>query len=158
MATRFVQRGSPVAASQTGEHAGIGVKASDNLLYVNADGTARPIPTANVEAKTASFTATAAQSGTTFVADSTTSVIVTLPATAKGLRYTLVVGQLTTVTGHSFSPAAADKIMGNGFTAADDKDAICTAASDRIGDAITLVGDGVDGWYITSVVGTWARE
>jgi hypothetical protein len=93
------------------------------------------------------------------IASNLTSSIVTLPATAAGLRYTLVVGVLpTSGVGHSFSPAAADKISGNGFTPADNKDAVCVVASDRLGDTITLLGDGVDGWIITSHEGTWTRE
>lgn len=98
--------------------------------------------------------------GATVIVDTTaSSVAVALPATRKGLRFTLIVGGLPTAgAGHALSPVAADKIIGNGFTAADDKDAICTAASDRVGDAITVVGDGVDGYYIESVVGTFARE
>ena len=31
-------------------------------------------------------------------------------------------------------------------------------SGDRAGDAITLVGDGVDGWYITGLTGTWTRQ
>ena len=116
------------------------------------------IPVSRFASIAASATLAVSDHGGVFEADSTTSVVLTLPSTQKGLTFTLVVGQLTSSGGHAFSPAAADKIMGNGFTATDDKDAICTAATDRVGDSITLVGDGVDGWYITSVVGTWARE
>ena len=158
MATKFIQRSSGAAGGRTGSHSGIGVDSDDNLLYVNADGTKRPYANDNVEVKTASFTATAAQSGTTFVADSTTSIVVTLPSTQAGLKYTLVVKQLTTSGGHAFSPAAADEIIGNGLASVDNKDVICTAATDREGDSITLVGDGVGGWMITAVTGTWAAE
>lgn len=112
-----------------------------------------------VETKTASFTLTAADSGKIFLIDGTASVVATLPSTALGLEYTLIVKQLPgSGAGTAFSPAAADKIIGNGFTAADDKDAINSAASDALGDWLTVVGDGADGWYITSIKGTWARE
>ncbi len=112
-----------------------------------------------VETKTASFTLTAADSGKIFLIDGSASVVATLPSTAAGLEYTLIVKQLPgSGAGTAFSPAAADKIIGNGFTATDDKDAINSAASDALGDWITLVGDGVDGWYISSIKGTWARE
>jgi hypothetical protein len=53
---------------------------------------------------------------------------------------------------------SADLIRGNGITPADNKDLICTQATSRIGDSCTIVGDGVDGWYITAITGTWARE
>lgn len=112
-----------------------------------------------VETKTAAYTLTAADSGKVFLANAASSVVFTLPATVLGLTYTIICMTATTSgVGTSLSPAAADKIMGNGFTAADDKDAINTAATDVVGDTITVVGDGVDGWYITSVIGIWARE
>lgn len=117
-----------------------------------------PVPVNRTIVATASFTLLPKDNGAVIFADSTTSVVVTLPATAKGLRFTLVVKQLTTATGHSFSPAAADYITGNGLTAVDDKDLICSAASDRVGDAVQIVADGVDGWFITAVSGTWAKE
>jgi len=69
-----------------------------------------------------------------------------------------VVGATSTSTGLSVSPAAADQIIGNGFTPADDKDAINTQATEVIGDSVTLVGDGASGWYVVNVGGTWARE
>jgi hypothetical protein len=57
----------------------------------------------------------------------------------------------------NYTVVAAD--TGTGIeAAADDKDAINTAATDRVGDSLTLVGDGVDGWYVVGVTGTWARE
>jgi hypothetical protein len=112
-----------------------------------------------VQVTAATHTLTAKDSGAILIASNLTSSIITLPSTAVGLRYTLVVGVLpTSGVGHSFSPAALDKISGNGFTPADDKDAVCVVASDRLGDVLTIVGDGVDGWIITNVTGTWTRE
>lgn len=111
------------------------------------------------EKKTAAYTVTPAESGKTFEADAAATVVFTLPATQAGLLYTFVVKQLPgSGAGTSISPNTNDKIMGNGFTAADDKDAINTAATDRVGDMITLLGDGVDGWYVVGINGTWARE
>lgn len=112
-----------------------------------------------VVTKTANYTLTAEDSGKLFLVNGSDTVVFTLPATAIGLEYTIQVMQLPgSGAGTSFSPNANDKIIGNGFTAADDKDAINTAATDRLGDLMTVVGDGVDGWYITNVIGTWARE
>lgn len=108
---------------------------------------------------TADTTLTEADSGKVIIINSATSRTLTLPATMAGLTFTLSHQVATTSgAGHAFSPAAADLIRGNGFTPADNKDAVCTQATSRIGDAMTIVGDGVDGWYITSLTGTWARE
>ena len=89
----------------------------------------------------------------------TADATITLPATVVGTTYTIVNGGNGSTDGTitiNVSPAAADKIMGNGFTSADNKDAINTDG--RPGDTITLVGDGVNGWFVQSVQGTWARE
>lgn len=108
---------------------------------------------------TADTTLTEADSGKIIIINAAAAKVLTLPATAAGLTYTLQHQVATTSgAGHAFSPVAADLIRGNGFTPADNKDAICTQATSRIGDSITIVGDGVDGWYITAVTGTWARE
>lgn len=106
---------------------------------------------------TANYAVTAGDNGKTFLVGAA-DLVATLPATAAGLHYRFIVMALSTVTGFSVSPAAADKITGNGFTPADNKDAINSAATDAIGDKIDVLGDGVDGWIITDVTGTWARE
>lgn len=103
-------------------------------------------------------TLTPADDGAIVIFNDATSRTVTLPATAKALRFTFIVKTVTAGAGHLVTPIAADKVMGNGFTSADDKGAICTGATDREGDAITLVGDGLDGYFVESVTGTWARE
>lgn len=86
------------------------------------------------------------------------AVVVTLPATVLGLTYTVINGAADGAALVSISPAAADKIVGNGFTATDNKDAQNTKATAKKGDMMRLVGDGVDGWYVQEVRGTWARE
>lgn len=109
------------------------------------------------QAKAANYTVLASESGNVFVATAA-NVEFTLPATSAGLWFTFVSKVPTAGTGVQVSPAAVDKIMGNGFTSADNKAAINSGASDREGDSITLVGDGLDGWFIVNVTGTWARE
>lgn len=86
--------------------------------------------------------------------------VITLPSTAAGLRYKILLATagLSAGTGLSVSPAALDLITGNGFTVADNKDAINTGATDVAGDFIELTGDGSLGYYITDIAGTWARE
>lgn len=86
----------------------------------------------------------------------TTSATITLPATVVGTSYTIVNGGTKGDVTVTVSPNASDKIMGNGFTSADNKDAINTLGN--FGDAITLVADGVNGWFISSVRGTWTRQ
>jgi len=89
----------------------------------------------------------------------TADATITLPATVVGYTYTIRNGGNGSTDGTitiNVSPNSADKIAGNGFTAADNKDAINTDG--RPGDEITLVGDGVNGWMIQSVQGTWTRE
>lgn len=160
MPTRYIAKKFPVPDSVADAN-GFAFDENDNLKVNRvsaATGAADSgyVPISKAETKTASFTITKADHGKTFICDSTTSIVATLPATQAGLEFSLVVKQLTTSGGHAFSPAAVDKIMGNGLSKADDADLVCSAASDRVGDIVTLVGDGVDGWYIKSIVGTWA--
>lgn len=153
MATRFIHKG-PTADGTGAAH---GFSADDDGVIRHHNGTrSGVVQSTKIRTVTASTTATAEDTGSLFVADSTTSVVITLPSTSAGLRFGLVVKQLTTAGGHAFSPAAADKVMGNGLTKADDADLVCSAATDRVGDVVWLVGDGVDGWFIETVVGTWA--
>jgi hypothetical protein len=89
----------------------------------------------------------------------TADATITLPSTVAGYSYTIMNGGQGSTDGTiaiNVSPAALDKIMGNGFTSADNKDAINT--NGNYGDSITLVGDGANGWVVREVVGTWTRE
>lgn len=108
---------------------------------------------------TANATLTAAESGLVIVANAA-DLVVTLPATAAGLKFSFLLGPsgLSTGTGLSISPAAADAIHGNGLTSVDDKDLILAGSGDREGDMVELIADGVDGWYISAVTGTWSKE
>ena len=91
----------------------------------------------------------------------TDAITITLPATVSGESYIIRNGGdpaantpdrsasdgscLVTV-----SPNSADLINGLAFTAADDKDALNTKATSKIGDEIHLIGNGGDGWNIAS--------
>ena len=89
----------------------------------------------------------------------TASATITLPATAVNLVYTIRNGGTGETDGAvtvTVSPNANDNIAGNGLTAADNKDVINTLG--RAGDEITLIGNGVGGWNVASVTGTWTRE
>lgn len=100
----------------------------------------------------------ATQSGTTFVC--AVDAVITLPAVSssnKGCRFIFVCGAVSSGTGLSISPNAADNIYGQGLTANDDKDLINSGATDRLGDLAEIVSDGTN-WLITRLVGTWAKQ
>ena len=113
--------------------------------------------TAAMATKSADYTAAATDSGKVIYVD-TDAKVITLPSTAAGLCITVENAGADGAVGISVSPAAADKIMGVGLTAADNKDLINTKATAKKGDRVVLVGDGVDGWYVHELIGTWARE
>jgi len=126
------------------------------VLDANKAVTGQRLP---VLTKSADYTVTAGDSGATIIVTGVDKVM-TLPATAAGLRYRFILAAagLSAGTGLQIAPQAADKFMGNGFTSADAKKAILAGSGDREGDSIMLEGDGVDGWYIVGTVGTWTRE
>lgn len=107
----------------------------------------------------ATQTLTAAQSGEKFVG--AVDAVFTLPAAGagtKGVWYDFEAGALSAGVGLSLSPNAADHIRGNGLTSVDNKDLINSGASDRLGDEVRVYCDGVDGWVIDRIIGTWAKE
>lgn len=106
---------------------------------------------------TTPYTVTVAQSGATFIS-LVVDCVFNLPATQLGLEYHFINGILSTTTGMSISPVAADQIIAKGITPADDKDFINTAATDAIGDAASVYGDGSLGYYGVVEAGTFARE
>ena len=84
----------------------------------------------------------------------TATATVTLPATVVGSTYIVRVGaDAITVT---VAPNAADKIMGNGFTSADNKALIFT--SQPKGSYVVLVADGANGWFVQRIKGTATRQ
>lgn len=135
-----------------------GAAAAGKALVLDANSQASGVRrTVNLAAATQALTA--AQSGQKFVG--AVDAVFTLPAAAagtKGAWYEFECGALSSGTGLSISPAAADHIRGNGLTAVDDKDLINSGATDRLGDMVRLYCDGVDGWVIEAVLGTWAKE
>jgi hypothetical protein len=109
------------------------------------------------QTKSANFTAAEGDVGMVNDID-TDGVVVTLPATVAGMTFRFRNAGADAAVGISLSPNAVDKIMGVGLTSADNKDLINTKATAKKGDFVTLVGDGVNGWYVQELVGTWARE
>lgn len=83
----------------------------------------------------------------------------TLPAIAAGLSglTILAVGAFGT-TAVTVDPNSGDMILGPNITGADDKDLICTKATQRRGDFVTLIAGDADGYMVTELRGTWARQ
>jgi len=137
-----------------------------------ADGSLVPVESGGmvdqVEVLVANKTLTVEDSGKTFLF-SIDGIVVTLPATIRGLEYTFINFAAATVAAVTVSPAAADGIAGTVTLAASvvvldgtvDKDAINTKASSENGDAMTIVGSGTTGtraWQIKYSTGIWAQE
>ena len=137
----------------------VAIQAGDGAEQV-ASIQVQPANLRSLQLAAATQTLTAGQSGTKFVCGAVDTVF-TLPAASAataGVWYEFECGVLSATTGLSISPNASDHIRGNGLTSTDDKDLINTAATDRIGDSARIYCDGVDGWVIEAVVGTWAKE
>ena len=83
----------------------------------------------------------------------------TLPAIAAGLSgiTILAVGAFGT-TAVTIDPNAGDMILGPNITGADNKDLICTKATQRRGDFVTLASGDADGYAVLESRGIWARE
>lgn len=112
---------------------------------------------------TVSTTLTTADCGKTY-ATATDTVIFNLPATAAGCKLTFINSGAAGNNLLTINPDDADQIFGT-VTLAASVVAIAGSAGDAVsntkgtsirGDSMTLIGDGVDGWYIVSSTGIWA--
>lgn len=110
------------------------------------------------ETISANKTLDAADTGKLFWVD-TDAVTITLPAIADGLGGPKIVngGAFGTVA-VTISPGATDMILGPDITGADDKDLINTKATAKRGDYVVLDLGDADGYVVTEMVGTWARQ
>lgn len=112
------------------------------------------------ETLTGTKTFDAQDSGKLFcVTDAGDADALTLPAIADGLGgiTILAVGAFGS-TAVTISPQTADMIIGPDISGADNKDLICTKATQRRGDFVTLDLGDADGYVVTEMRGTWARE
>lgn len=109
---------------------------------------------ANVEEISDDLTVDAADSGKILLV-TVTGKTITLPAISGFIGMSFTVMSAAKGITLAISPNSGDKIIGLDFTAADDKDALCTSEK---GDYIKLIGEGTHGWYIAEAVGTWTRE
>jgi hypothetical protein len=129
------------------------------IVAFDADGFVDPYAAHTVrEAISANKTLDAEDSGKLFWVD-TDAKTITLPAIADGL------GGVTIVNGGAFgtvavtiSPNANDMILGPDITGADNKDLINTKATAKRGDHVKLDLGDADGYVVTQLSGTWARE
>lgn len=108
-----------------------------------------PAP-ANVRSLTAAATLTAADSGGTFILNSTTAFDVALPALQRNLSFEFIVGAVPSATQHTITPADADKIVGrvftlDGGTAGDTEDTLGGDVVNFVNGA-TVIGDRAKFW------------
>jgi hypothetical protein len=82
------------------------------------------------------------------------SATIAVPATVVGATYIIRIGKAGITV--NVSPAAADKIMGGNLTSADNKDLIFADAP--AGSYVELGADGVNGYYVRRILGTYTRE
>ena len=112
-----------------------------------------------VETVTESKTLGYGDSGKIFLVG-TDALVITLPATKAGVRYTFVNSGDDDAVLITVSPNASDKIMGTiaavSMSASDDGDLTNTKSGANKGDWCTIVGDGNEGWYIIGGDGVWA--
>lgn len=136
---------------------------SAGVVVVDFNAAAYRDPWANYsvrETLTGTKTFDAEDTGKLFcVTDAGDGDALTLPAIADGFggATILAVGAFGT-TAVTLSPQAADKIHGPDITSADDKDLVCTKATQRRGDFVTLMLGDADGYVVTGLRGTWARQ
>ena len=105
-----------------------------------------------VEAVTGNKTLDEGDSGV--IQNVTATCTVTLPATGANFAFTVRVGALGITA--TVAPNAADKIMGNGFTSADNKALIFT--NQPVGSFVTLLYGGTDGWVVSAISGVATRQ
>lgn len=123
----------------------------------------------DVVTKTASFSVINADDGALFLIG-TADIVATLPPVSqenKGMivRFNVLTAGLSSGTGFSISPDANDGIRGKvtqgtgaALSGVDNKDLINTGSGDISGDGVSLMSDGVDGWQVIGMLGTWASE
>ena len=110
------------------------------------------------EVKSANYTFDAEDSGKLIWVD-TDAFTFTLPAIAAGFGGALIVnGGSFGAVAVTLSPNASDMILGPDITGADDKDLINTKATAKRGDFVQLDLGDADGYVVTRMRGTWARQ
>ena len=149
---------TPVAAAFVGfvhrfVSSGVVVVAFDALNYVD------PHANRSVRATHAASATLAAVDTGRLLCCATDAVILTLPSIADGLGGVKIMNVAAYgVSGIKIAPAALDMILGPGITGADNKFLINTKATAKRGDYVVIDLGDADGYVVTEMVGTWARE
>lgn len=111
-----------------------------------------------VEEITATKTLSYGDSGKVFLVG-TDALVITLPATKAGVRYTFINSGADGNNVITVSPNEVDAVIGTIAaviaTGSDDGDLANTKGTANKGDWVTIVGDGSAGWYITGGDGIW---
>lgn len=172
MATRFFDKVTTADTTKLRnlpDAAGVGVDTVDNLPKYNKNGTItnfQVAPAPIIELVPTAVTVAASDAGTVFVqtlASGTQTYTLPLASTAPGCRVTFIcqnAGSEILVT-----PNAADQISIKGLV--DHSTSVKpaagtgvknTAATNVIGDHLTIISDGVNTWYEVSGAGIWATQ
>jgi len=96
------------------------------------------------------------------------ALTITLPATVVGYCYTIRnagVAKTSAPTGTgdnksclvTIQPNSSDYIAGMEMTASDNKALLNTKLTANVGDEVTLIADGANGWFIERIKGIWAQ-
>ena len=110
-----------------------------------------------IDLKSANYTLDIQDNGKIIAVD-TDAVVITLPATVVGYKFSIMNVAAFGAALISLSPNAVDLIAGPDTAGTDNKDQQNTKATSKRGDSITVLGDGANGWFIQDRVGTWAEE
>lgn len=148
MATRWINKG-PVAEGTGNAH---GFSANDDGVIIHHNGYVAGSINSEKSALVATtpYTVAPQMSGAVLVADAAGPLDFKLPPTKAGMRFTIVV---KVVGAHKLTPVSVDKFI----VPAKTDGAALTLGSGVIGDTVTVVGDGLDGWIVAgrSGTGTW---
>ena len=162
--------GVTINTATSGGPISIGHSTSETTVNDNLNVTGALLYNSKIVSTKSNGTTLAASESGSVILQSTNSETITLPATVAGLRYTFVWAGTAGQT-FNISPNSSDKIMGSILDVADGN--IVTAASSgagtdnkdlqldggsQVGDRVTLVADGDNGWYIEEALGSWAFE
>lgn len=133
-----------------------------NVLVLSPVQQQNTLNLSTVNVVTGATTLTAAQSGT-IIAANAADLVITMPTPALGLKFTVVSYASTSTleggtVGTTLAPAGTEEFIGNGFTPAAGKGAINTYTSAKQGDLLEVTCLDGSNWWITKVIGTWARH
>jgi hypothetical protein len=148
VATRWINKG-PTAEGTGNAH---GFSANDDGVIIHHNGEMFGVINSDKIwplDKPGNRPVTGFNSGTNFVTEIAAPVNIQLPPTKLGYKYTLYVGFVGGP--HTLTPNAVDK-----FLMGSKADGIALSGGTAVGDFVTVVGDGKQGWLVTAFKGTWA--